>query len=106
MESNIATVTNRNGLSSNVQTENKKELKARNFIYNDTISVISVRNVSDNNGITENSGVEDDETTLKRLGKILVFSFSTVVLSVSSVVPWTTFKERIPSFISRTGRRC
>ena len=93
MEANSATVINCNGLSGQVQNENRKEVKAGNFISNDTISVISVRDVSGNNGIPENLRAENDETTLKRIGKILVFSFSTVVLSVSSVVPWTTFKR-------------
>ena len=93
MEANSATVINRNGLSGKVQNENRKEVKAGNFISNDTISVISVRDVSGNNGIPENLGTVNDETTLKRLGKILIFSFSTVVLSVSSVVPWTTFQR-------------
>ena len=99
MEAHSATIINQNGSSGNVQTNNRKEVKKGNFISNDTISVISVRDVSGNNGIQENAweskkkGAEGDETALKRLGMILVFSLWTVVISVSSVVPWTTFQR-------------
>ena len=65
MEAHSATIINQNGSSDNVQTNNRKEVKKGNFISNDTISVISVRDVSGNNGIQANVGAEGYETTLK-----------------------------------------